>query len=81
MEKDLAKRIFEKVKALSVNDQKKVLEMVEKKATSSRNKDRRPIWEIALELSKKVPMEEWEKLPSDGAVNHDHYLYGAPKKY
>ncbi len=27
-----------------------------------------------------VPMHEWEKLPADFAVNHDHYLYGAPKR-
>ena len=27
-----------------------------------------------------IPAEEWQKLPTDGAENHDHYLYGAPKK-
>jgi hypothetical protein len=27
-----------------------------------------------------VPSEEWEKLPTDLAVNHDHYLYGMPKR-
>jgi hypothetical protein len=40
----------------------------------------RPIWEIITELSAQVPMEEWEKLPSDGAEQHDHYLYGSPKR-
>jgi hypothetical protein len=39
----------------------------------------RPFWEVALELAAKVPPEEWEKLPRDGSINHDHYLYGAPK--
>jgi hypothetical protein len=37
-----------------------------------------------LELAKKIqieaPIEELEKLPLDGALNHDHYLYDAPKK-
>lgn len=32
------------------------------------------------EAVKDVPAEEWEKLPADGAINHDHYLYGAPKR-
>lgn len=40
----------------------------------------RPIWEIIAELSAQIPFEEWEKLPSDGSEQHDHYLYGAPKR-
>lgn len=31
------------------------------------------------EIQSKVPVEEWEKLPHDASINHDHYLYGAPK--
>ena len=27
-----------------------------------------------------IPMHEWEKLPTDLAESHDHYLYGAPKR-
>ena len=30
-------------------------------------------------IQAQVPPEEWDKLPHDGAINHDHYLYGAPK--
>lgn len=30
-------------------------------------------------IQAEVPAEEWDKLPHDGAINHDHYLYGAPK--
>ncbi len=40
----------------------------------------KPIWEIAQEISARVPREEWAKLPKDGAKNLHHYLYGAPKK-
>lgn len=32
------------------------------------------------EISKDVPDTEWAKLPRDLAENHDHYLYGTPKK-
>jgi hypothetical protein len=31
------------------------------------------------EIQAQVPPEEWDKLPHDGAINHDHYLYGSPK--
>ena len=41
---------------------------------------RRPIWELILERAHKVPEEELDRIPHDGSVNHDHYLYGAPKK-
>jgi hypothetical protein len=36
--------------------------------------------EFAASIPKDIPESELEKLPSDGAVNHDHYLYGAPKR-
>lgn len=81
MHSDVAKTIFEKVQILPVDEQKKVLEIVEQKVSSSRKKNARPIWEIAKEIGESIPLEEWENIPSDGSVNHDHYLYGAPKKY
>jgi hypothetical protein len=31
------------------------------------------------EIQAQVPSEEWDKLPHDGSINHDHYLYGSPK--
>ena len=40
----------------------------------------KPIWEIAADLRTSVPEEEWAKLPVDGAEQHDHYIYGTPKR-
>ena len=31
-------------------------------------------------ISDSVPRDVWETLPSDGAANLDHYLYGARKR-
>ncbi len=81
MQTEIAQTIFEKVKILSLDEQKEVLEIVEEKLSVTEKRNSRPIWEIAKEISESVPFEEWEKLPSDGSINHDHYLYGAPKKY
>jgi len=39
-----------------------------------------PIWERILERSAAIPDEEWAKLPADGAEQHDHYIYGTPKR-
>jgi Arc/MetJ-type ribon-helix-helix transcriptional regulator len=40
----------------------------------------KPVWERILERSAAIPDEEWDKLPTDLAEQHDHYLYGAPKR-
>ena len=42
--------------------------------------DYRPFWEKIANIMKDVPPEELAKLPKDLAKNHDHYLYGTPKK-
>ncbi len=41
---------------------------------------RKPIWERILERSAAIPDEEWDELPVDGAEQHDHYIYGVPKR-
>ena len=38
------------------------------------------IWDIADALLEGIPEEDLERLPVDGAAQHDHYLYGRPKK-
>lgn len=38
------------------------------------------IGEIIREIWSKLPPEEAAKLPVDGAAEHDHYIYGWPKK-
>ena len=40
----------------------------------------KPIWEVIDEIMADVPEEELAKLPSDGAAQHDHYIYGTPKR-
>jgi Arc/MetJ-type ribon-helix-helix transcriptional regulator len=40
----------------------------------------KPIWEVAEEIRKSIPAEEWARLPADGAEQLDHYLYGSPRR-
>jgi antitoxin component of MazEF toxin-antitoxin module len=41
---------------------------------------RLPVWERIIALTADAPPEELEKPPTDGASQHDHYLYGTPKR-
>ena len=41
---------------------------------------RKPIWEVFQELSAGVPDEVWDKLPTDLSEQHDHYIYGTPRR-
>lgn len=73
--------ITEKVRMLSEDRQRQVVELIDELLKEEQaGTDARPIWEIFAELSAQVPAEEWSKLPSDGAEQHDHYLYGVPKR-
>jgi CHAT domain-containing protein len=38
------------------------------------------IWEIAQEITEDITEDELQHLPHDGAQQHDHYIYGIPKK-
>ena len=40
----------------------------------------RPIWEVIDEIGASVPAGDWDKVPTDGAQNLNHYLYGHAKK-
>lgn len=82
MSSELEQEIQEKICALPETKQQRVLALIDeflREAEVVRPSSERPIWEIFEGLSKLVPHEEWSKLPSDGAEQHDHYLYGAPK--
>jgi plasmid stability protein len=43
-------------------------------------RDMRPISQVIAEIMADTPSEELAKLPKDGASEHDHYLYGWPKR-
>jgi hypothetical protein len=39
-----------------------------------------PLWQIAEEIRAGIPPEDLARLPKDGAAQHDHYIYGTPKR-
>jgi hypothetical protein len=36
--------------------------------------------EKVREIWSDVPPEDWDPMPTDGASEHDHYIYGLPKR-
>ena len=84
MAANLESTIQEKIKALPEEQQERVLSLVEEMLKEKNGEQvrvsARPLWEIVEEISSQIPIEEWEKLPTDGAEQHDHYLYGSPKR-
>jgi len=41
---------------------------------------KRPIWEVIAERTQALSPAVLERLPEDGASQHDHYIYGLPKR-
>ncbi len=80
MSVDLQETIQDQVRVLSDDELKQVLKFMRNLRKEKSEQQARPISAIFEDLSSEIPLEEWEELPSDGAENHDHYLYGASKK-
>ena len=40
----------------------------------------KPLGDIAADLLHDVPDDDFAQLPVDGAEQHDHYIYGTPKR-
>ncbi|WP_058554059.1 antitoxin family protein [Thiohalocapsa sp. ML1] len=47
---------------------------------SGANREAKPIWEIAADLVRNIPEDALNDTPTDGAAEHDHYLYGTAKR-
>lgn len=83
MSANLEQAILEKIQALPDKKQEEVLALVDqmlKDGLPRISENARPIWEIIEEIANEAPPGTWDEVPTDGSVNHDHYLYGAPKQ-
>lgn len=77
MQTDVADNILEIVKILPRDKQEKLL----RQAKALVKEEEKPtIWDKIHAHAAEIPDEEWEKMPVDGSEQHDHYLYGSPKK-
>ena len=67
-------------KAVSVMVREWVLEhLAAEEEKFGLSEPQKPIWEAIADIVASAPPGSFDSLPTDGAVNLDHYLYGAPK--
>lgn len=78
MSENIEQTVLEALRMLPPEQQQEVAafvqELVQKKVLC------KTIWDKIDERVKRVPPEVWGRMPTDGAEQHDHYLYGAPKQ-
>lgn len=72
------KHIVEKIRALSEKEREDVLRYVDRMLNSHATEQR--LGEKLVDLVADVPDEVWEQIPDDGSEQHDHYIYGTPKR-
>ena len=79
---NLEQTIIEKLHRLPPEKQQQVLDYADRigEAASEPVESVKTTWEIIQEIVEEIPKDEWDKLPTDGSMNVDHYLYGHPKK-
>ncbi len=75
---DIERALIDRVKALAPEQQREVLRFLE--GLISTPDAGRTLWEEIDEVVESAPPETWDDVPTDGASQLDHYLYGAPKK-
>jgi hypothetical protein len=86
MAANIEEKVIEKLRVLPEHQQAEVLKFVEdlaeleKKADNGNQTERVAIWDKIEEIMRDVPDEVLASIPTDGSINVDHYLYGAPKK-
>lgn len=77
MSANVESEIQEKVRALPPEKQQEVLHFIQGLADDSAHET---VWEKLQRHLDQIPNSDFDELPVDGSENHDHYLYGAPKK-
>jgi Arc/MetJ-type ribon-helix-helix transcriptional regulator len=64
-------------KALDALDAK---EQQEASLPAKKKRSTLPVWQRFQNVVRSIPEDELATLPPDGASEHDHYLYGVPKR-
>ncbi len=86
MAANLEDQLIDKVRALPPSKRQEALRLLDSLAGDASAEpngtglNRRPIWEVVDEINAGLPADTWDSVPSDGSINLDHYLYGAPKQ-
>jgi hypothetical protein len=79
-------QVIQRLRVLPEAQQAEVLKFVESlvgretEPSNGQYEGRLAIWDRIEEIMSDVPEEVLARIPADGSINVDHYLYGAAKK-
>ena len=79
MSSSIEEQIIDKLRALPFEKQEELLRFAETLAGGT-PPQRLSVLEEIDAIVKEVSPDAWDEVPTDGSINHDHYLYGAPKR-
>jgi len=74
------KALVAKAQARGISAEEYARQVLEHDLEGARPPRRRHISEVIRENMRKVPPEILAAAPEDGASEHDHYIYGLPKR-
>ena len=84
MAANIEDKVIEKLRGLPESRQAEVLKYVEELASEEADREnghgQPAIWDKIETIMRDVPDEVLARIPTDGSINVDHYLYGALKK-
>ena len=86
MASNLEDKLIDMVRALPPSKQEEALRLLDTLADKQDSEQngkgvhQKPMWQLVEEINADLPADTWDNVPTDGSINLDHYLYGAPKK-
>jgi len=72
--------VFRPLEPVHLQDHQEVTLVLKTAEDGSGAAEEKPIWEVAANLVRDIPEDALSSIPTDGAAQHDHYLYAAPKR-
>jgi predicted DNA-binding antitoxin AbrB/MazE fold protein len=72
--------VFRPLEPVRLQERQEVILVLETTEEAGGAAEEKPIWEVAENLVRDIPKEALDSAPRDGAAQHDHYLYAAPKR-
>jgi predicted DNA-binding antitoxin AbrB/MazE fold protein len=72
--------VFRPLEPIRLQEHQEVTLVLETAADESGAAEQKPIWEVAADLVRGIPEDVLDSVPTDGAAQHDHYLYAATKR-
>ncbi|PSQ79023.1 MAG: hypothetical protein BRD37_01460 [Bacteroidetes bacterium QH_8_67_23] len=77
---DLKRELDRRVDRLPEEHLREVLDFARSLARKKKPPDGPSVEEEIETIVQKVPDDAWKGVPADGAEEHDHYIYGTPKR-